>query len=135
MTQKTFFFFIILITLANAAIFAGSLFYINPETTSLIGYIFFYSSTFLLCFGGIFLINYIMHSKIMQWNLVYKNIQVSTRHGFLFSILVVSCLILQAQRLLSWLNLVVLILLLTFIEFIFITKRSTNNYGRKTQSN
>src|SRR3989344_5774750 len=131
MAQKTFFFLIFFITLINFGVFIGSLLYINPETTGALGFVFFYSSMLLCLFGSIFLVSFIAHLKILQWTSVFKNIQVSMRHGFLFSILVGSCLILQAQRLLSWINLIVLILLLTFIEFIFITKRSSALYGRK----
>lgn len=134
MTQKMFFFFIILIMLINILIFSFTIGYINPETTGLGGFIFFYTSLFLSLFGGILFISYIVHAVIMRWTSAFKNIQVSTRHGLLFSLLITGSLMLQSRRLLSWLNLILLVLLLTFIEFLFILKRGSAHYGRKTST-
>jgi len=134
MTQKMFFFFIIFITLINIIIFGFTIGFINPEATGKWGFIFFYSSLFLLLFGAILFISYFVHVAIMRWTSTFKNIQVSTRHGLLFSLLITGSLMLQSRRLLSLLNLVLLVLLLTFIEFLFILKRSSAHYGRKTPS-
>ena len=131
MTPKIYFFFVFLIALANVAMWIITINFINPDTSGIFGLIFFYSTLFFSLFGLIYIVSYLVHSKALQWASVYKNIQVSTRQSILFSILVVGCLILHTQKLLSWINLVVFIFILTFIEFLFISKKP-HSYGRKT---
>lgn len=132
MTQKTYFFLIIITTLINFIIFIMTLLYINPYTSGIGGFVFFYASLFLLLFGSILYLSYFIHSVLMRWTSVFKNIQVSTRHGILFSFLIIGSLVLQSQAMLTWYNLIILILLSTFVEFLFISKRGPALYGRKT---
>ena len=133
MTQRSYIFFIFIITLINGLFWAMTLNFINPEAAGFWGFVFFYFSLFFTLFGVIYLLSYFFHAKVFQWSSSFKNVQVSTRQAALFSALLVGCLVMQANNLLTWYNVILFIVILTLLEFLFMSKKRSISYARKTE--
>ncbi len=122
-------------TLKNYLIFMGSttaflwgllLFVINlinPESTNLLGFIIFYLALFLALAGTTTLIGFFWRFKIMRKDLAVSAVKTAFRQSFLFSFLVAAILFLLSQKLFSWFNLILLIVILSIIEFLLISSK------------
>ncbi len=108
--------------------FAATLAGINPEQGGGAAVLLFFINLFFALTGTIYLISYVIRLKIFGKSALYRNIQVSTRQAGLFAILISSTLWLQSQRLLTWYNVILLILGLTVLEFFFISRQSRARY-------
>lgn len=95
---------------------------VDPSQASWFGMSLFYSSLFLALWGTLTLLGYFIKSSTGRSGRV-RSAQVATRQGILFSVLLVSTLWLQANRLLSWFNVGLLVALLTLLEFSLISRR------------
>jgi hypothetical protein len=131
MTQRSYLFFVFINTFINSLLWVLTLLYINPEKSGIMGLVFFYASLFFALFGIIYFLSYFSHAKFFKWTSVSKNIQVSTRQSLLFSSLFIGCLILQAQNLLTWYNVLLFIVILTLVEFLFISRKKS--YGKPVE--
>lgn len=98
---------------------------IDPLQASWFGMCLFYTSLFLGLAGTLTLFGYFVQSSTGRSGRV-RATQVATRQGILFSVLLVSTLWLQANRLLSWFNVGLLVALLTLLEFSFISRRPSS---------
>lgn len=96
---------------------------IDPDTASIFDYILFYLSLFFALMGIIIFSGLLVHAKVSQKYSIQRRIQLSTRHGILLAFFLVGSLWLQSFRLLNWINIFLFILILTIIEFFFITKK------------
>lgn len=94
---------------------------INPETTNLLGFIIFYLSLFLTLSGITALVGFFIRFKIMQKDLAVRAVKTAFRQSFLFSFLIAAILFLLSQKLFSWFNLILLIVILSIIEFLLIS--------------
>lgn len=101
---------------------AGS---INPELTNYLGFSLFYSSLFLAITGLAALVGFFIRFVILKKDLVFYAVRVAFRQSFLFSFFIISILLLLSQELLSWFNLVMLIMIFLIME-IFIIRSSKN---------
>jgi len=131
MTHRVYSFFVGFIAVLNACLFGTTLLFINPEQSGPLGLLFFYASLLLFLFGTIYFLSYAIHMRFLKWTSLFKNIQVSTRQSLLFSILIVGSLSLQGLRLLTWYNLIFFVLILTAVEFLFLSRKKPITYGRK----
>jgi len=96
---------------------------INPETTNWIGFIFFYFSLFLSLSGSLALIGFIIRKKTMKEALDLYIVKTSFRQAFLFSCLITATLFMLGEHLFSWLNILILIIILSIIEYLLINKQ------------
>lgn len=119
---------IIIGTIIFWAAWSATLIGINPEQSGTRAVLVFFVNLFFALTGTIYLISYVIRLKIFGRSALYRNIQVSTRQAVLFSILISSTLWLQSQRLLTWYNVILLILGLTVLEFFFISRQSKMRY-------
>ncbi|MDO8668640.1 MAG: hypothetical protein Q7K35_06195 [bacterium] len=104
---------------------------INPQTTNSAGFWLFYLSLFLALSGTAaiagFLIRFVFLRHELAVNkacLTGRQVKIAFRQSFLFSGFIVACLFLLARELLSGLNLLILIVGLSTLEFFLLS------YGR-----
>jgi len=97
---------------------------INPETTNWIGFMLFYTSLFLSLSGLISILGFMLRFIILKHELAFRSVRVAFRQSFLFSFLIITCLFLLSHQLLNWLNLFLLIIGLSMLEFFWISYSS-----------
>lgn len=96
---------------------------INPEQSGAIGLICFYISLFLSLIGTFSLLGFFLRSLLEKHEITYRQLNISFRQGIFFSLLTVISLFMQANKILTWWNTILLIFLLTLLEFFFVAKR------------
>ena len=94
---------------------------INPETTNWVGFVIFYLALFLALCGTTTIIGFSIRFKILKKDLIFNSVKTAFRQSFLFSLLITASLYLLSEKLFSWTNLILLIIILSIIEFIVIS--------------
>jgi len=114
---------ILVIFLASACL-AAILIYFNPNNSGTLIFILFYSCLFISLTGVFTLIGFLVRQITrkkrripLPKSQVVRNLEVSFRQGLLFSVILISVLILQSQRILSWWHLVLLVGLVGLAEW------------------
>lgn len=111
------------LTLLLWAIFIFLIIVINPETANSLILALIYFSLFLTLSGLITIISFIIRKKINKKELPFYLIKTSFRQSFSFAFLIVAILFMLAQSLFSWLNILIIIIILSIIEYIFINEK------------
>ncbi len=111
------------LTLLLWAIFIFLIIVINPETANSLILALIYFSLFLSLSGLITIISFIIRKKINKKELPFYLIKTSFRQSFSFAFLIVAILFMLAQSLFSWLNILIIIIILSIIEYIFINEK------------
>ncbi len=131
MTLKAYLILMTLVTAFCWGVFVFIINLINPETTNIIGFILFYLSLLLSLIGTTAIIGFFFRFVVLRRELVFYAVKIAFRQSFLFSLFLISLLFLFSQSLITWLNLVLLIIIFTILEIIFSSfsdnKRSSNN--------
>jgi hypothetical protein len=96
---------------------------INPENTNTLGFTIFYVSLFLALAGTTAIIGFFIRFKLMKKELAVRAVKTAFRQSFLFSFLLVAILFLLSQKLFSWFNIILLILILSVLEFLLISSK------------
>jgi len=112
-------------SLLSWAIFAFILNFTSPETNSWVIFSLFYFALFLSLSGLFTIIGFIVRQKIFHKSLAFYSLKSSSRQSFLFSFLVIAILFMLAQNLFSWLNISLLIIILSIIEYILINENKS----------
>ena len=113
---------------------------VNPETTNATGFFLFYLSLFFSLIGAAAIIGFLIRFVFLRHELAMAKVKVAFRQSFLFSGFVVALLALLARGLLNWLNLIILIVGLSALEFFLLNYggvKNSDNYERtiiKTKS-
>ncbi len=113
--------------LVFAVILAGGcliaiLLYLDPNSSNILTFILLYLSL-LIALAGIFTLTGFLIRRIsrrrstLPVKVAINNLEVSFRQGILLSIIFVIALILQSQRVLSWWYVLVLLILITSVEW------------------
>lgn len=97
---------------------------VDPETTNSLGFILFYLSLLLSIVGAAAIIGFIVRFIIFRHDLVINTVKTAFRQSFFFAGFIVAVLFLLSRGLLSWLNLSILIIGLSLLEFFLLS------YGR-----
>lgn len=97
--------------------------YLNPNTAGNIGLLFFYLSLFLSISGTLTLIGFGWRYWRHSDEVLFLQVTISFRQGALLAFMVVGALFLQANSLLTWWNLGLLIIGLTLLEFFWLSGR------------
>ena len=97
---------------------------VNPETTNATGFFLFYLSLFLSLSGTAAISGFLVRFVFLARELAMAKVKIAFRQSFLFSGFVVALLALLARGLLNWLNLIILIVGLSALEFFLL------NYGK-----
>jgi len=102
------------------------LFLVNPESTNFLGFFLFYASLFFALVGTLALMSYFLRFIFTRRYTKAEGVQISFRQAIFFSIVITGSFFLQANKLLSWFNTILLVALVTFVEFLIISlKRDT----------
>lgn len=98
---------------------------VDPGTGGTSAFVYFFTSFFFALLGTIYLLGYLLQTRIIGRQTVLQSVRSSTRQALLFATLLTTSLALQGWRLLTWYNALILVALLTFIELLFITRERT----------
>ena len=101
------------------------LFYINPDEASTIGLAAFYLSLLFSLTGTFSLIGFYLRVWLSRNEIVFANVSPSFRQGFFLSIIFVVSLILQAFRILSWWDGLLLVGSVVLLEFYFMSRKTS----------
>lgn len=101
------------------------LFSIDPSQTNTLGFAFFYFSLGLSMIGFFSLLGFGVRKMLMKKELDFRNVYVSFRQSIFISLIFIVALLLQGQRLFTWLNVLFLIIALVALDFFIISKKST----------
>lgn len=113
------------------------IFYFDPQKISFVGFSLFYASFFVSLGGLIFLVTNFLKRKFFKDQLLYYRVRNSVRHAIFFSILIIGWAFLKSHDLLRWWNILLLILILTILEFFFISlnkERKFHPYGAENST-
>ncbi len=100
----------------------------DPNQASWLVMAFFYFSFGLSVLGTLSLLGYWLRKIFLRKKeLSYHLVRESFRQAIIFSLVLVIALLLQSARLLTWWNIVLIILAATMLEFIFLTFRQNKN--------
>ncbi len=98
---------------------------INPETTSLLGFLLFYLALFMSVSGTASLIGFLIRFVALRHELVFYAVKIAYRQSFMFALFIVITLILASQSLFTWLNLFMLIIVFAISEMMMIHSQKT----------
>lgn len=102
---------------------------VNPESTNAVGFWLFYLSLFLAISGTAAIVGFIIRFVFLRHELIINTVKVAFRQSFLFAGFIVAVLFLLSRGLLTILNLLLLIVGLSVLEFFLLS------YGRNSGQN
>ena len=94
---------------------------VNPEITNWIGFTLFYISLFLAVIGTTAIFGFLIRFVALRRELAFRSVKEAFRQSFLFALLVSVSLILLSYDLFTWLNLFLLIICLSILEFFLLS--------------
>jgi hypothetical protein len=97
------------------------LYLIDPTATGILGFTFFYLSLFLAMTSSLSVLGLLFRIKFSKEEVIFKIVTISFRQAMMLSFLVIGSLFLKSKNLLTWWNIVFLILALIILEFFFIS--------------
>lgn len=124
MSLKQYLFLLLIGAITSWSAFILVLFFLNPETTNALGFAFFYSSLFFALTISFALAGYLIRSLFKKVDSVSWKVNIAFRQGIFFAIVVCGSLLMLANKLFSWLNLLFLVLIMTMLEFFLINKKN-----------
>jgi len=95
---------------------------VNPEITNWLGFSLFYLSLFLSVAGTAAIVGFLVRFVGLKQDLVLFSVKIAFRQSFLFAFLIVAVLFLLAHSLFTWLNLFLLVIGLSLLEFFLINR-------------
>lgn len=96
---------------------------IDPTDSGTLGLASFFGSLFFALAGTFGLIGFFTRVWLSGNEIIYENIGISFRQSFLLSLCIIGLLALQAIRMLTWWNGILLVLIIIMLEFYFMAKR------------
>lgn len=128
MTLRQYLFLMSLGTLTCLTAWIFLLFNIDPVNTDTISFVFFYASLFLSLLGIISIVSLWIKIKFLKSEeVVFRHVKKTFRQGAINASLVILLLVLQQFRLLTWWNLIILIVLGILIEATIFSNRKFSN--------
>lgn len=95
----------------------------DPASAGWLGFSMFYVSLYLALVGTFSLLGLTVRRIIYSAELPYRQVAIAFRQSFSFAFLVVAALFLQSRDLLTWWNVLFLVVALTFLEFAVLAVR------------
>ncbi len=120
MTLKKYLLIMGILTLIAWGIFARIIVVINPWESNWLGWLLFYLALFLALSGTAAILGFILRFKMLGKDLVFRTVITAFRQSFLFSLFIIAILIMLNQHLFSWLNLILLIIILAITEYLLV---------------
>ncbi len=97
--------------------------YLTPDIAGASGFVFFYLSLFIAIVGSTTLVGFGIRAMVHRNESVTRQASISFRQGIFVAIVAVLSLLLKDQNLFTWWNILILVLILTIIEFFFLSIR------------
>jgi hypothetical protein len=126
MTLKNYLTLMLVATLSCWGAFIFVVNTINPEITNWLGFMLFYSSLFLAVSGLAAIVGFLIRFWLLKQKLAFYSVNSAFRQSFLFGLLVISILLLLANKLFTIFNVLLLIVIITLIEFFLVSHRKKN---------
>jgi hypothetical protein len=120
MSLKKCLIFLASLTVLSWIVFLFLLFKLNPESSDWASFLLFYFSLFLSLSGSLNLLSFIIKRKISKKAFSVHLIESSFRQSFLLSFFIITILLMLAENLFSWLNILIIIIILSIIEYALI---------------
>lgn len=100
---------------------------LNPMDAGMLGYFLFYSILFLATVATLSVFGFMLRSRLLQGELTFKQVAITFRQALWFGILVIASLWMQSRTVLTWWNMLLLIIVLSVLEFFFLSLKRTRN--------
>ena len=126
MTLRSYLALMIFATIICALALATVLITVDPFSTNWLGFVLFYAALFLTVTGVFAILGFIIRFVFLRQRLAVKAVVVSFRQAFLTAFLITACLLLASQNLFSWLNVLLLIIGFSTLEFLLISFSAEN---------
>ncbi len=124
MTLRAYLILMTIATLAFWLAFGIIIITVDPATTSWLGLTLFYLMLLFALSGTGAIIGFIVRFLALKQELVVRSVLVALRQALLAAVLLVGVLFLFSQHLFSWLNLGLLIIVLSALEFFLLSYES-----------
>jgi len=96
---------------------------IDPNITNWFGFFLFYLSLFFALSSALTILGFVFRMIFSKKSLLFNSVRSSFRQSFLLSFLFVAILLMLAENIFSWLNIVIVVLILSIVEYIFISEK------------
>lgn len=96
---------------------------VNPFQAGPLGFLLFYGSLTCALTGTFSLLGFLMRLTMMREEPLFQKVAISFRQAIFFASLLDGILLLQGQRLLTWYNVLLLIIGLTVAELFLISRK------------
>lgn len=100
------------------------LFLVSPAGAGKVGFFIFYLALFFALMGTLAILGFVIRYLFKKDEFAFRQVRTSFRQSIMLAILLVGALMLQAQGLLAWWNMLIFILVLTVLEFFFVSQRT-----------
>lgn len=127
MTLKNYLWTMSALTAACWGIFSFVVGIVNPEATNWLGFTLFYSSLAASLIGSLAIVGFLIRFSFSREEIIFNLVKVSFRQSFLISVFMVCLLILKSADLFNWLNLIILAVIFSIIEFVITSKKKPIN--------
>jgi len=121
MTLKQYLILMTLTAIFCWMIWFSVLYLIDPGVAGILGFIFFYLSLFLALAGTLSVLGLLLRMKFGKEEAVFKTVITSFRQAMMLSLLLISSLFLKSKNLLTWWNVIFLVLAVVVLEFFFMS--------------
>lgn len=134
MTLKSYLILMLITTFVCWTAFLFVIWTVNPNEAGLMGFSLFYFSLLLSLVGTASIAGFVIRFIALKRELVFNSVKEAFRQSFLFAIFIVAILLLLSQNLFSWLNLILLVVGLSVLEFFLIGYNyNKNSYDIKNK--
>lgn len=121
MTLKHYIISMSIMTTITWSVFVYILFIIDPENTNWLGFVLFYATLFVSLVGTASMAGFLVRFLMLKQQLVWEAVKEAFRQSFLFALLLIISLVLLSQDLFTWLNIILLVLGLSALEYFLLT--------------
>lgn len=123
MTLKNYLWVMSILTIICWGVFVFVVNIVDPFSTNFLGYLIFYTSFLASLIGTISIVGFLLRYFLSKEKTIFNLVIISFRQSFVLSLFVISFLILKSFSLFTWLNLLLLIILFTFLEITLSLKK------------
>lgn len=123
MNLQKFIVFMIIGSLLSLFGFLMILNFMNPNESGIFVFLLFYLSLGLFTLGTFTVLGFFARKKISHQEMVFAKVMISFRQALWISIVLIVSLFLQSKGLLNWINEILLILMLGFVEFFYLSAK------------
>ncbi len=123
MTLKNYLWVMSILSLISWGLFVFVVKTVDPFTTNWLGFLIFYASLLSSLIGTFSIAGFLLRYYFVKEKIIFNLVKISFRQSFVLSLFIISYLILKSFDLFSWINLILLIVLFTFIEISLSSKK------------